>query len=686
MPLFQRSYVWTVEDQLGPLWSDCRRLTELRMRPGAPAATHFLGAVVLQQQLGGMGAVGAFSVIDGQQRLTTLQLLMDATAEVLGPRGDDALAQQLFTLTHNPSHFGLREDELLKVQHTNKDRAAFHEVMNAPAPVEHEALVSHGSLIAKAHEFFVQAVSAWLEEGQEDASARAGHLVGVLSRGLQLVTITLQPDENSQEIFETLNARGTPLTAADLIKNLVFQRIESEGGSPRRAYAERWSLFEDPFWEREIAFGRFQVSRISLFLNHWLVARTSDEVALRSTFTRFKAWTEHETDLTMSQVLDELHAQAVLYQQWIESASRPDGDIDDVALFVYRTQAAGTEVVKPVLLWLHDVRRRVPEREQRRALAAVQSWVLRRSMMRLPNNDLSRTVAGLIQHLSGVDVNDVGARTEEFLTRQQRRTTYWPGDDAVRQELRVMPVYRRLPRALTRVLLEAVEDAERGYLPGQRSKTGARVTRNSWAIEHLLPQRWRTNWPVDGLAEELYRDEHVHRLGNLALLTSSLNSSVSNAAWPGLDGKQAALNAHDVSLMTRTLRRPEQRSWTEEDIDKRTDAMIDLLLQVWPVPTGHAGEIVDALPVNVEDIGLRELLDLGLLHVGDTLVGRTNRDRTAIVGEQGILVVDGHEFPSPSSAAKFARGRPATGWWYWLLPDGRALRDLKVEAAQQPRP
>src|SRR5690606_13330286 len=131
---------------------------------------------------------------------------------------------------------------------------------------------------------------------------------------------------------------------------------------------------------------------------------------------------------------------------------------------------------------------------------------------------------------------------------------------------------------------------------GQRSKTGARVRRNSWAIEHFLPQRWRTNWPVDGLAEKLYRDEHVHLLGNLALLTSSLNSSVSNAAWPGPDGKQAALKAHDVSLMTRTLRRPEQQSWTEEDIDERTDAMIDLLLQVWPVPTGHVGEIVDALP------------------------------------------------------------------------------------------
>src|SRR5690606_28259794 len=166
-------------------------------------------------------------------------------------------------------------------------------------------------------------------------------------------------DENSQEIFETLNARGTPLTAADLIKNLVFQRIEAEGGSAQTAYSQRWSLFEHSFWEHEIGLGRYQVSRISLFLNHWLVARTGEEIGPRSTFTRFKSWVEHENDgQSMSDVLDTLHAQAGIYQGWIEAAARRDGsDLDEAAMFVYRTQSAKLEVVKPVLLWLYDVHR-----------------------------------------------------------------------------------------------------------------------------------------------------------------------------------------------------------------------------------------------------------------------------------------------------------------------------------------
>ncbi|WP_147095118.1 DUF262 domain-containing protein, partial [Nocardioides psychrotolerans] len=106
-----------------------------------------------------------------------------------------------------------------------------------------------GALLARAHRFFGEAVTQWIAEVDDDESAvqaRANVLVQVLTRGLQLVVIDLQAQENSQEIFETLNARGTPLTAADLVKNFVFQRLEAEGVDTRRAYAEDWP-FESKF-------------------------------------------------------------------------------------------------------------------------------------------------------------------------------------------------------------------------------------------------------------------------------------------------------------------------------------------------------------------------------------------------------------------------------------------------------
>lgn len=685
VPLFQRPYVWTEEDQLAPLWADIRRLTELRMSNGAASATHFLGAVVLQQQLGNMGAVGAFAVIDGQQRLTTLQLLMDATAENLILTGQDGLAQQLFSLTHNAAHFGLSDEQLLKVQHTNKDRTAFHEVMNAPAPVEYDGLDGQTSLITRSHAYFSGEVRAWLSEDEAALPQRAAHLVNVLSRGLQLVTITLQPDENSQEIFETLNARGTPLTAADLIKNLVFQRIEAEGGSAQKAYSERWSLFEHNFWEREIGLGRYQVSRISLFLNHWLVARTGEEIGPRSTFTRFKSWVEHENGgRSMADVLDTLHAQARIYQGWIEAAARRDGsDLEESALFVYRTQAAKLEVVKPVLLWLYDVDRQLPDDQRRRSLAAVESWLMRRALLRLPTNDLGRTVSLLVDHLDSGEHALAGQRTEEFLTRQRRRGTYWPGDDQLRREVPSIPAYRRYPRSLLRMFLETVEDVERGHAGPQYSKSGMRVPRHTMAIEHLLPQRWRANWPVaGGLAAEIRRDEHVHRLGNLTLLTTSLNSTVSNAAWDGDQGKRAALHKHDVILLNRRIRDEAQTEWTEDDIDDRTERMLEFFIQVWPVPEGHVGVPEDNQPISDENIGLRELLAAGVLTVGDSIVGRIDETHVARIGEEGVLHADDKEFRSPSAAAAYFRGKYENGWWYFRVSDGRTLRDVRQDYAR----
>ncbi len=89
------------------------------------------------------------------------------------------------------------------------------------------------------------------------------------------------------------------------------------------------------------------------------------------------------------------------------------------------------------------------------------------------------------------------------------------------------------------MFLEAVEDYDRGYTGTKPSKTGSRVVRGALDIEHVLPQNWRANWPVVDLAEEIRRDAHVHRLGNLTLLSGSLNSAVSDGSWLGQNGKRA---------------------------------------------------------------------------------------------------------------------------------------------------
>ena len=137
VPLFQRPYVWDEEEQWLPLWQDVERVARLRLSNPYSGGRHFLGAVVLQAHDGRTGRVQASNIIDGQQRLTTLQLFMDSVAAVLEEHGFDALSSQLQSLTHNSPVFVSDPADQLKVRHTNRDRAPYDEVMNAEVPIAH---------------------------------------------------------------------------------------------------------------------------------------------------------------------------------------------------------------------------------------------------------------------------------------------------------------------------------------------------------------------------------------------------------------------------------------------------------------------------------------------------------------------------------------------------------------------
>ena len=227
VPLFQRPYVWNEENQWEPLWQDIVRVAErILANPTERHQAHFLGAVVLQQVLGQTGQMQQRTIIDGQQRLTTLQLLLDAlhaelmAAEALAP------AMRLEPLVWNAEPFCLTPEDRFKVWPTNRDRPAFNAVMGAQPPIDYEALGYRGERMVEAHRFFGGQAREWLLlKGVQEVQTRAAAIETAVRDLIQMVIIDLAADENAQEIFETLNARGAQLTAADLIKNLIFQRL-----------------------------------------------------------------------------------------------------------------------------------------------------------------------------------------------------------------------------------------------------------------------------------------------------------------------------------------------------------------------------------------------------------------------------------------------------------------------------
>jgi hypothetical protein len=686
VPLFQRPYVWSREVQWTLLWEDVRRLADRMALSGSPGSPHFLGAVVLQQQPGVLGSLSRWTIIDGQQRLTTLQLLLDAAHQVTSLAGAEMPARRIEDLVRNPAHFCEAHEDQFKVWPTNRDRPAFNEVMAAGLPVDYPSLHHRTSRMASAHAYFSDAIGEWIAAG--DAVQRGEILAHVLLNALQMVVIQLAADENAQEIFETLNARGTPLSAADLIKNFVFQRLDLAEPAAEDAYLQYWQEFETAFWEKEVSAGRVPLPRSSLFLNQWLVAQTADDVTAREVFSRFKRYAEHEAETPMVDLLPRIHRAAGRYRAWTEASERPEGSLTQLELFAYRAGVLESEVIKPLIIWATDPDLPpIPADQMRTMLAALESWLVRRALLRLSTKNYNRFLADLLRTLTGSSRDKAGDLVEAELAAQDSVNTHWPGDDELRTELATLPIYRRLKRARVRMVLEAVEDYERGFRNVGSPTAEARIRRGHCAIEHVMPQQWEQHWPIDPdpLAPSR-REALIHVLGNLTLLTSRLNSKVSNGPWLGETGKLIQLDSKDVLLLNRRVRTMGGHGWDEETIRARTDLLIDTILQIWPVPEGHVGLVATEDRADSVTVTVADLLTDGLLTANQTLHGRGKwAAATATVLPDGRLQVGDGIYDTPSGAGKAIRKRATNGWHFWRTDSGgdTSLRDLRNDYAAQ---
>lgn len=158
-----------------------------------------------------------------------------------------------------------------------------------------------------------------------------------------------------------------------------------------------------------------------------------------------------------------------------------------------------------------------------------------------------------------------------------------------------------------------------------------------------------------------------------------MNSKVSNGGWAG---KREALRQHDTLLLnSRLLAQVGERTWSEGLIDVRTDELINTLLAIWPVPSGHTGQVVDPRDKSQDWVEIKDLVAAGLLTPGTVLSPRQGgwTPIDAVVREDGMLEVDGQLFASPSRAGLHVKGAVTNGWTFWSLADGRRLFDVRSE-------
>jgi hypothetical protein len=683
VPLFQRPYVWNEENQWEPLWNDVVRVAERQLRsPGIKLYPHFLGAVVLQQVHSPTGLMQQRTIIDGQQRLTTLQLLLDALHAELLAVNATAPAMRIEPLVTNAEPFRTRQEDRFKVWPTNRDRAAFNAVMAAEPPVDHEKVGHAGERMVEAHRYFSLRTREWLSlTGPDRVMERATAIETVTRDLLQMVVIDLSADENAQEIFETLNARGAQLTAADLIKNFVFQRLLELGADVERAYERYWSDFETAFWETEVSVGRLRYPRSSIFLNHWLVATTGEEVVAREVFSRFKTHADFEAQVPMTDLLAKIDRAANVYRDFIVGSSSSDSAADRLTLFGYRTGVLESEVVKPFVLHLLDPEASpIPGDQLVKALDSVESWMVRRMLVRAGTKASNQLFAELIATLRASDRSSVGDTVRAFLAGQTSASRYWPDDQELRDNLKTLIAYRLLGGGRLRMVLEAVEDHLRGWRQEKAGLGGQRVPRGKLHIEHVMPRKWAHHWPrPDG--PESDRDRLIHTIGNLTLLTSKLNAKVSNGPWLGDEGKRQGLEAHDVLLLNRDLLKRAKDVWTDADIRARSDELARLIIEIWPAPEGHRSIFSGSKEPPRHRVDLLDLISAGWIQPGCSLHPRRRKYAgvAATLLPDGRIDVAGSVYATPSTAASAMVGKHENGWWFFLVDPAskRSLTDLR---------
>ena len=588
IPVFQRNYKWNEAEHWAPLWVDLRNLAAdyLEFGPGPDLSEHFLGAIVCQQQSAPGRDAQAISVIDGQQRLTTLQLFLAAALRVCTRRGFDSDYRYLAPFVENSEHIvNGRVPHRYKIWPNVADRESYLAAMGQPDGV---------SAPERASRFFERQISRWLDVGDEDdpdddddntAEERIAALIDAVSQQVKVVKIDLQDKDNPQVIFETLNGRGERLTDADLIRNYLFRKADDEGADPEALHASSWAMFDEPRWSEQVAHGRHQRDRLQLFLNYWLSMTLLEEVPASAVFRQFQAKIDRDRTPAETIAKDLRDAAAVF-----DSFDTFPADSREWWFF-RRIREMDLITVFPLLLWTFGrSEEELPQERRLRIIRTVESYLVRRLLSRKTTRSYGRLFIELLAAAGSGPVGDADARVVRALAAKTADADLWPDDVMLTNDANTKNIYG-LRKSRIVMVFEAIE---RDLVRTGKTETFDLAKKT---VEHILPQGWRKEpgWSLpadieDPTAAGLERDRILNTLGNLTLVAWGKNSEMSNHPWAQ---KREELAEHTSLQVNRDIRSRWPDRWDETTITARVGDLLTTITSIWPGPDSFVQELAE---------------------------------------------------------------------------------------------
>ncbi len=540
IPIYQRTYSWT-ERECQQLWDDI-----LRTGNDDDISAHFVGSIVyIEKGLYQVSSQSPLLVIDGQQRLTTIALVLEALARSLGDSepvdGFTAAKLRNYYLL-NPLETGERGFKLILTQNDKDSLLAVVQQKQWPAECS--------SRIKENFEFF----EAQLRALDGDLTALCTGLAKLV-----VVDISLSRDQdNPQLIFESMNSTGRELSQADLIRNFVLMGLDPD---------HQTQLYEDHWRPMEVAFGQEGYgSHFDRFVRHYLTLKTGDIPNVRQVYEAFKAHSRNAqaAGVGVDALVSDVHAFALHYCA-MALAQEPDPDL---AKAFQDLRELKVDVAYPFLLELYRdyVDGLLSKDDLERAVRIVEAYVFRRAVCSIPTNSLNKTFATFSRAL----------KKDRYL-------------ESIEAHLLTLPSYRRVPRDEEFVRELKVRDLYSFHNRSfwlRRLENHGRKERSpveEYTIEHIMPQNQNlsASWREDlGPDWERVHQTWLHTLGNLTL--TGYNAEYSDR--PFVEKRDMPGGFRESPLrVNENLGALEK--WDESAIRARAERLAAVAATVWPAPS-----------------------------------------------------------------------------------------------------
>jgi uncharacterized protein with ParB-like and HNH nuclease domain/predicted transport protein len=569
IPIYQRTYSWQIS-QCNKLLNDILKVSADPTLPG-----HFIGSVVyFQESIHTVSDVPRLLVIDGQQRITTVSLLIAALADFM-KRHETSLDTNFSKLQNyyllNPEEDG---DLKYKLLLTKRDKETFINIINGIKPEGDYSL-----RVVENYEFFKEKIK--LENVSEIYN-------GILR--LFVVDVALEKDkDNPQLIFESMNSTGLDLSQADLIRNYVLMGQDIK---------VQTRLYEKYWYPMERGYGNDYASTFDSFMRDYLSVKTGMIPKIDRVYEQFKIFVRDSKDPdVIGEVVQDIEKFSRYYVN-IVLHKEPDQDLQRG----FRTLSKlKVDVSYPFLLPVYNdfCDGLISKSEFLEIVSLIESYVFRRAICGIPTNSLNKTFVTLYKAI--VKGNYVESLQAAFQGMESYKR--FPSDLEFRKEIALKDVYNFRPR---NYLLNNLENYGRKEL----------VNIDACTIEHIMPQNadLSTDWQIMlGDTWKEVQQSYLHTLGNLTL--TGYNSELSDRSFQRKKVIEGGFNDSPLRL-NRYMKSVDV--WTEEQIIQRAGELAGKAIEIWKFPN-LTDEVMNRYNQNEEKGGADYDLDSYEFLKGDKL-------------------------------------------------------------------